>query len=139
MTNMDENKKSLFSLGIIVLWILALMVGTLRAEEAPADNDDTLLMFVGEDLDVLTIASRREEGARQAPAVARVITRETLEEMGVRTLSQALETAPGFHMAQKEWGTQPYLRGIPDSVLFLYDTVPLGSDVSKSQDRKSVV
>lgn len=34
-------------------------------------------------------------------------------------------------MAQKEWGTQPYLRGIPDSVLFLYDTVPLGSDVSK--------
>ncbi|MDY6972950.1 MAG: TonB-dependent receptor [Thermodesulfobacteriota bacterium] len=133
MTNMDENKKSLFSLGIIVLWILALMVGTLRAEEAPADNDDTLLMFVGEDLDVLSIASRREEGARQAPAVARVITRETLEEMGVRTLSQALETAPGFHMAQKEWGTQPYLRGIPDSVLFLYDTVPLGSDVSKSQ------
>jgi hypothetical protein len=39
---------------------------------------------------------------------------------------------PGFYMAQKEWGTQPYLRGIPDSVLFLYDTVPLGSDISKS-------
>jgi hypothetical protein len=34
-------------------------------------------------------------------------------------------------MARKEWGTQPYLRGIPDSVLFLYDTVPMGSDVSK--------
>ena len=35
-------------------------------------------------------------------------------------------------MAQKEWGSQPYLRGIPDSILFLHDTVPIGSDASKT-------
>nr|HOO90247.1 TonB-dependent receptor [Syntrophales bacterium] len=50
---------------------------------------------------------------------------------GARTLKQVLEAEPGFYMAKKEWGTEPYLRGIPNSVLFLYDTVPLGSDVSK--------
>jgi outer membrane receptor protein involved in Fe transport len=95
-------------------------------------HDDTMLMFVGEDLEVLSIASRRQESAWQAPAVAQVVNRKELEDRGIRTLSQALEMIPGFYMARKEWGTQPYLRGIPDSVLFLYDTVSLGSDISKS-------
>ena len=108
--------------------------GGLRAEikEPSAGRNDTLLMFVGEDLDVLSIASRRQESAWQAPAVARVITREEIRERGIRTLSHALEMEPGFYLAKKEWGSQPYLRGIPDSVLFLYDTVPTGSDISKS-------
>ncbi len=99
---------------------------------AAADCGDTMLMFVGEDLEVLSIASRREESASQAPAVAGVITRETLEANGAFTLAQALDMTPGFFMAQKEWGSQPYLRGIPDSVLFLYDTVPMLSDTTKS-------
>ena len=101
-------------------------------EEGPQEND-TLLMFVGEDIGVLTIASRREESAWQAPAVARVITRKELWNQGSRTLSQALEMTPGFYMAQKEWGSESYLRGIPDSTLLLYDNlVPMGSDVTKS-------
>ena len=96
------------------------------------EQDDTLLMFVGEDLETLSIASKREESAWQAPAVAEVITREDFEEKGFRTLAQALETTPGFYMGKKEWGTQPYLRGIPDSALFLNDTVPMSSDITKS-------
>ncbi len=105
-----------------------------RAEgRAPtAGQNDTLLMFVGEDLEVLSIASRRQQGAWQAPAVAHVITREDIQERGIQTVSQALAMEPGFYMAQREGGTQPYLRGIHDSVLFLYDTVPTGSDLSKS-------
>jgi outer membrane receptor protein involved in Fe transport len=108
--------------------------GALRSEggEPPAGRNDTLLMFVGEDLDVLSIASRRQESAWQAPAVAHVITREEIKERGIRTVSHALEMEPGFYLAKKEWGSHPYLRGIPDSVLFLYDTVPTGSDTSKS-------
>ena len=118
----------------LVVLLLLLPAGELRAEgtEPSAERNDTLLMFVGEDLDVLSIASRRQESAWQAPAVAHVITREEIKERGIRTLSHALEMEPGFYMAKKEWGTQPYLRGIPDSVLFLYDTVPTGSDISKS-------
>ncbi len=105
----------------------------MAAADGPASQkNDTLLMFVGEDIEVLTIASRREESAWQAPAVAEVLTREDFWERGVRTLSQALEMVPGFYMAQKEWGTESYLRGIRDSFLLLYDTVPIGSDVTKS-------
>lgn len=100
-------------------------------EDSFLEQEDTMLMFVGERLEVLSIASRRQESAWQAPAVAQVITGDELRERGIKALSQSLETAPGFYMAQKEWGTEPYLRGMPDSVLFLYDTVPLGSDMSK--------
>jgi outer membrane receptor protein involved in Fe transport len=91
-----------------------------------------MLMFVGEELDVLSIASRREESASQAPAVADVITRKMLYRNGAFTLADALDMAPGFFMADKEWGTRPYLRGIPNSVLFLHDTVPMLSDTTKS-------
>jgi outer membrane cobalamin receptor len=99
---------------------------------AEETSEDTMLMFVGEDLEVLSIASRREESARQAPAVARSVNNRTIRDRGAGTLSDVLKQAAGFHMAQREWGTQPYLRGIPDSVLFLYDTMPMGSDITKS-------
>ncbi|WP_232364040.1 TonB-dependent receptor plug domain-containing protein [Desulforapulum autotrophicum] len=94
--------------------------------------ETTMLMFVGEDLDVLSIASRREERVDKAPAVARVILGETLRENGSDTLGKALQWVPGFYMAQKEWGSRPYLRGIPDSVLFLYDSVPVESSLSNA-------
>jgi len=98
-----------------------------------SEENDTVLMFVGEDIEALSIASRREEGAWQAPAVAQVVTRKDLWKQGVKTLSQALKMTPGFYMAQKEWGSEAYLRGIPNSVLLLYDTlVPMGSDATKT-------
>jgi outer membrane receptor protein involved in Fe transport len=113
----------------LVIWVICVALpGAARAD----DPADTMLMFVGENLEVLSIASRREESARQAPAVARVITREAVTAGGAFTLSQALARTPGFYMAQKEWGTRPYLRGIPDSVMFLHDTVPIMSDMTKS-------
>lgn len=99
---------------------------------AHATDSETMLMFVGEDLDVLSIATRREESAAKVPAVAQVITRKQIRERGLRTLSQALALIPGFYVAEKEGGSQAYLRGIPGGVLFLYDTVPLGSEISKS-------
>ncbi len=104
----------------------------LRAdEETPPVREKTMLMFVGEETKVLSIASRREESAWQAPAIARVLNQKELRERGAFTLSDALKNIPGFYAAQKEWGTQPYLRGIPNSALFLYDTVPVGSEMTK--------
>ena len=115
---------------------LAVILGVVHVcadqNRAEALQEETLLMFVGEETKVLGIASRREQSAWQAPAIARVITQDELRAQGTQTLSQALERIPGFFRAPKEWGTQPYLRGIPDSILFLYDTVPLGSSVTKS-------
>jgi outer membrane receptor for ferrienterochelin and colicin len=111
-----------------------IMVSVTRAgmdsQTGPA-REETLLMFVGEDLEVLSLATRREESAWQAPAIAHVITRKQILEQGLTTLSEALATVPGFHMGEKEWGALPYMRGVPNSVLFLYDTVPLRSDVTK--------
>ncbi|MFC1788508.1 TonB-dependent receptor plug domain-containing protein [Thermodesulfobacteriota bacterium] len=125
------------SLRLILLFSLIMLV-TCPAAHAGAESkkgpigEDTMLMFVGEDLEVLAIASRRVESALQAPAIAQVITGKEIRERGYTTLSQALDNIPGFYMAQKEWGTLPYLRGISNSILFLHDTVPLTSDVNKS-------
>jgi outer membrane receptor for ferrienterochelin and colicin len=123
----------------LILLFFGVAVGTappvresLAASTAAGGMDDTILMFVGEDLEVLTIASRREESASRAPAVAKVITRRDFREGGQDTLAKVLETVPGFYMAERERGTRPYLRGIPDSTLFLYDTVPMTSDFTKS-------
>ena len=125
--------KRFFNL-ILVFSFFLITVSVTRAEmdsQTGPVKEDTLLMFVGEDLKVLSLATRREESAWQAPAIAHVITRKQILEQGLTTLSEALATVPGFHMAKKEWGTLPYMHGVPNSVLFLYDTVPLGSDVTK--------
>lgn len=115
--------------------LLSILFGDTQAradDHHAAYGEETMLMFVGEDIEALTIASRREESAWQAPAVAQVIGRDELIEHGFTTLSEALAIMPGFHMSQKEWGTTSYLRGISNSTLFLYDTVPLGADSNKS-------
>ena len=93
---------------------------------------DTMLMFVGEELEVLSIASRRQEAAWNAPAIARVITSDNLDARNAVTIAKSLEGTPGFYVNQTEKGSNVYLRGIPDSALFLFDTVPMGSGVIKS-------
>ena len=95
---------------------------------------DTMLMFVGEDLEMLSIASRKEEAAWSAPAIVDVITRQEFESNNAFTLSQALEGTPGFHINQTERSSTYYLRGIPNSALTLFDTVPMGSGVVKSEN-----
>lgn len=95
---------------------------------------DTMLMFVGEDLEMLSIASRKEEAAWSAPAIVDVITRQEFESNNAFTLSQALEGTPGFHINQTERSSTYYLRGVPNSALTLFDTVPMGSGVVKSEN-----
>ncbi|MFH0731109.1 MAG: TonB-dependent receptor [Pseudomonadota bacterium] len=119
---------------ILIGWGLCMIFPceTWASSLSGAPADDTLLVFVGEELEVLSIASRREESAWNAPAVAEVVTRQQIQNRGLNSLGEVLALIPGFHMAEKEDGFTPYLRGIPNSVLFLYETVPMGSDVTKS-------
>lgn len=99
----------------------------------PASFTDTVpIFFIGENVDMLCIASKKEESAWDAPAIASVISRSDIREKGFLTLSEALSESPGFYMAAKEWGSMSYQRGIAGSTLFLYDTVALGSEISKS-------
>lgn len=109
-----------------VLMVLILFSGS------PLLASDTMLMFVGEDLEVLSLASRREEAAWKAPAIVDVVTRETIENAGDATFADILGKSAGFYVNGRERGSVPFLRGIEDSVLFLYDTVPMGSAANKS-------
>lgn len=99
--------------------------------EPTGQPDDTMLMFVGEDLSVVTVASRRPETPAAAPAIARIVDHRTMEERGFETLAEVLAKEPGFSLSSKARGTVPYLRGVPDGVLFLYDGVPVTMDVTK--------
>ena len=95
-------------------------------------QDSTTLMFVGEDIDMVTSASRRAETIESAPAVASLISERELYTFGIQTLGEALNLYPGFFTTSREWGRQPFLRGVEEGVLFLYDSVPLTSDATKS-------
>ena len=93
---------------------------------------DTSLLFVGEDISMLTIASRRAESPENAPAIAGVITSAKIEKKGYKTLAEILSDLPGFYISPDQSGSVPYLRGLPNSVLFLYDSVHFTSDAAKS-------
>ncbi|MFZ5775260.1 MAG: TonB-dependent receptor plug domain-containing protein [Thermodesulfobacteriota bacterium] len=91
-----------------------------------------MLMFVGESQAVSTVASRQPESPLEAPAMVTVVGRDEIESRGYQTLADLLAGQPGFFMAPAGRGTAPYLRGLRDSVLFLYDGVPITTDVTKS-------
>ncbi|MBP9597679.1 MAG: outer membrane cobalamin receptor protein, partial [Desulfobacter sp.] len=73
-------------IAVIILFSAWISLGASRVWAS-----DTMLMFVGEDLEMLSIASRKEEAAWSAPAIVDVITRQEFESQNAFTLSQALE------------------------------------------------
>ncbi len=92
----------------------------------------TKIFFVGEDLYVVTSASKHPESPEKAPAIVEILDANQIKKYGIRTLGEALSMTAGFYTAKREWGHQPFLRGIPDGFLFLYDSVPMTSDSTKS-------
>lgn len=102
----------------------------LSAEKKAVEK--TMLFFVGEELEVFTLASKKSETPLNAPAVATVIDAGEIERRGVNTLEQLLETEPGFYMNHRASGTVPYLRGVQDGILFLYDGVPLTTNATRN-------
>ena len=100
------------------------------SEENPFD--ETMLMFVGEELSVVTVASKRPESPSAAPAIAQVVNRSKIEDRGFKTLAELLAQETSFFMAGREPGTEPYLRGIPNGILFLQDGVPMTFDATKN-------
>lgn len=100
--------------------------------EGEKDLDKTMLFFVGEELEVMTLASKKAETTLRAPAVATVIDAGEIERRGVNTLAELLETEPGFYMNHRASGTVPFLRGVQDGILFLYDGVPLTTNATRN-------
>jgi outer membrane cobalamin receptor len=119
----------------MVAWAAAL-VWALAARPAPAAGqpeplplfEETQLMFLGEELYTVSIASRKAEPLRRAPASVTVIQGEELSKY--RTLAEVLRRVPGFFVDRNELKERIYLRGIPDSFLVMMDGVPFASDAS---------
>jgi len=119
---------------LFIFLLCPFTVWSAKSEIVNDDNnvqiDDTMLMFIGEDLSVVTLASRRPESPENAPAIVRVVGRTEIEKHGYLTIAELLSNEPGFYMAQRGQGTLPYLRGIPDGILFLYDGT--GKDIGST-------
>ncbi len=101
-----------------------------KASETITENifEDTGLMFIGEPLYTVSIASRKAEPLQRAPAAVTVIQGKELS--NYRTLSEVLRRVPGFFVDRNELKERIYLRGIPDSFLVMMDGVPFSSDAS---------
>jgi outer membrane receptor protein involved in Fe transport len=115
-------------------WLVVVSIGSLPAAagELPS-TDETMLMFVGEPLAVVTAASRHPESPAAAPAVVTIVDQKEIANRAYQTLADLLADQPGFFMAPGAKGTVPYLRGIPDGLLILYDGVPLTMEIAKNQ------
>ena len=124
--------KRLILIGHLFLWSILIHATPLWGEVQDKVLEKTLLFFVGEELEVLTLASKKAESAPNAPAVARVINSGEIERRGVNTLAELLETEPGFYMNRRASGTIPYLRGVQSGILFLYDGVPLTTNATRN-------
>ena len=109
--------------------LMFVLLSFIQAAAIPISEN---LFFVGEDQEILTIASGRPEMPKRAPAVADVITRKTLEDRGYRTLREVLSDEPGFMLTKQEMWSKLFLRGVPSGALFLFDGVPLTTDSTKS-------
>jgi len=132
-----------FTTPIVLLFIACLLFipvtlwsqekeGDLTAGEESIEDifKDTEVMFIGEDLYTVSIASGREEPLRRAPAAVTVIAGEDLKKF--RTLEEALAIVPGFFVDRYEVKNKIYLRGLPDSFLVMMDGVPFSNDTSTS-------
>ncbi|MEA3544547.1 MAG: TonB-dependent receptor plug domain-containing protein, partial [Thermodesulfobacteriota bacterium] len=116
------------ALVIASLWFCPpVIAGTL-----PDEAEETLLMFVGETEPVVTVASRSPESPTTAPAMVTLVDRQQIERHGYHTLGELLADQPGFFTTSGGRGTVLHLRGMRDAILFLYDGVPITTDVTKS-------
>jgi len=123
----------LFFLSFILLVLPQLSLRDASATEKHATMENLLAMSLEELMDVqVTIATGTPTPLKLAPSVATVITAEEMKNIGARTVNEALETIPGFHVgvSTKNAMSQIYsVRGIHTSinpqVLILMNGVPI--------------
>jgi len=120
------NKLLFFIITVYSMAIFQPGPAPVRAQEEMMN--DTMLMFVGEELYTVSAASRREESVRKASAAVTVLGRKELRRY--RTLTDALRSVPGFYIDHSGIKEQVFLRGVADSFLMLIDGVPMANDSS---------
>ncbi|MBH9552734.1 TonB-dependent receptor plug domain-containing protein [Inhella gelatinilytica] len=83
----------------------------------------------------VSTAARLAQSSAQAPGVTRVVTRQDIQRLGLRTLADVLRLFPGLYLAQDDLFTQMGVRGIgrPGDlnarILFLLDGLRLNENI----------
>jgi len=125
----NSRYRVIFYTALTVFLFLIVSPEAKTAEKVAEDLfEETELMFIGEPLYTVSIASRKAEPLRRAPAAVSVIQGRELK--NYRTLAEVLRRVPGFFVDRNEVKERIYLRGIPDSFLVMMDGVPFSSDAS---------
>lgn len=104
----------------------------INAEEAYTDGGDQSLEDFYGDEDFVSIATGNKVLIHKAPSVATVITAEQIENMGAKTVSEALENVPGLHVYPSPFNrlnTSFSIRGIytdqNPQILYLVNGLPV--------------
>lgn len=110
--------------------VLASYAGRAGAQD-PTDPDfeeESAPQFFGEDVAGVTRSTERVE---DAPGLIAVLGEREIRERGYRTLADLLADVPGFHLEPDERRTVVLTRGIPQSILVVYDGIPLVFDTGR--------
>lgn len=96
---------------------------------ASPSEDPSLFGF--EPNDAVAAVTRSSERVEDAPGLIAVFGEREIRERGYRTLADLLADVPGFYLEPDERRTVVLTRGLPQSVLIVYDGVPLISDTGR--------
>lgn len=115
------------NLFFLLMWYAATAV----AQEAALNSDESELLHMYGDQEVISIATGGKQPIGKAPAVTSVITAEDIKAMGATDIDEALETVPGLHVARSKDGYNPIysFRGVSaeynPQVLMLINGIPI--------------
>ena len=97
----------------------------------PATAEDSLLLMLSGDEQLVSIATGSPQPVSKAPSVATVITAEDIKATGATDLSEVLETVPGLHVSRSGFLWKPLysIRGIltevNPEVLVMLNGIPM--------------
>lgn len=135
----SRNFLTLFISGFFIIHSPLLLANTTQStrplisveEEFVDGGDQSLEDFYGDE-DFVSIATGNKVLIHKAPSVATVITAEQIENMGAKTVSEALENVPGLHVYPSPFNrlnTSFSIRGIytdqNPQILYLVNGLPV--------------
>ncbi|HEV8320191.1 MAG TPA: TonB-dependent receptor [Myxococcota bacterium] len=100
-------------------------------EHGSGGEGDLGAVLLGEDEGGATAATRFPAPRADAPSTITVLGREELQLHGFATLGEALSFLPGLFVEADPRRLHLVSRGLPDSMLLVFDSVPLISDAAR--------
>src|SRR3989338_1881083 len=101
-------------ISILLLNLMLFTQGNLFAQDEKTGLEDMFAIFTEEQ--IVVSALKRPRTVSKSPAIMSVITAKQIKQMGFRTLTEVLDTVPGFDISLSETGEREIaVRGILDT------------------------